>query len=653
MVKRFDKKSDSKPVFISYARKTSKESAIALYNALGGENGVAFLDQQMLALGDEFPAALTNAILNSRIFVLFADDLYFQRWFCLRELQTALAPFENSVGTTPQKSQREAVLRHIIVALPDGDAARCLENLPAELRVRNWPRSNQTGALVALVKRRLVECSITVDQLLVGENSERLRDALCEEAALPPPRPLPRPHYPASFPPSLGQRFVGRTDDLFRVHFAISTLRGEPTAAAALSGSLEAGAGFGKTCLALEYAWRFGSIHYPGGVFWLTADQDESGLEYQFRGMQSVLCEQLPDHRPQGSNIRAELANAFVAAAATGRPILYIVDNLPEPRPSLETRPLEHYCPAMGAVTVLATTRARLVESRVCPISIDPLPRAASISLLTNESSLRLDLDNSEWGEIAAWTGDLPLALDVLNSSLRLRAITPRELLARCRSESVTKELARQMSALRGQVAPGALQGVTSALAISYDALPPVAQRAARLLSWFGSEPVPLELFHAMGPGIDSAEVRVALSGHSILASHVNCGDELESLGTMHRVMADYIRNRLRTPRRDLALICNALASVMTPQRILNMDQWSFVQACLPHAARFFWGAIAETKEDSMPSAGLAGLLTRAARLFTPELGEPLRYLADACRRVLYDQRRTLQLLNTQKPDTG
>src|SRR5437667_11998135 len=85
--------SEAQPVFISSPHKPNATAAIALYDALGGEQGLAFLDRDMIAKGDQFRAALTNAILNCRVFVLFADDLYFQRWVCLRELQTALAPF--------------------------------------------------------------------------------------------------------------------------------------------------------------------------------------------------------------------------------------------------------------------------------------------------------------------------------------------------------------------------------------------------------------------------------------------------------------------------------------------------------------------------------------------------------------------------------
>ena len=45
------------------------------------------------------------------------------------------------------------------------------------------------------------------------------------------------------------------------------------------------GGGFARPALAREYVWRFGATYYPGGVFWLDAEQDEEGLIRQFHGM--------------------------------------------------------------------------------------------------------------------------------------------------------------------------------------------------------------------------------------------------------------------------------------------------------------------------------------------------------------------------------
>ena len=211
------------------------------------------------------------------------------------------------------------------------------------------------------------------------------------------------PHFPASFPASLNDRFVGRADDLFRIHFTLATLRGEPTSSASLSGSVEAGGGFGKTRLALEYVWRFGVAYFPAGIFWLTADQDESGLERQFHGM---LTELLPDtpilsiFRESQRNARQELCSALRMAADHG-PVLFVIDNLPETNSEFAPRPLEDYCPALGIVTTLITTRTHLAEPSVRPLSIRVLHRSASISMLTAGTDQRGALADEQWSAVA------------------------------------------------------------------------------------------------------------------------------------------------------------------------------------------------------------------------------------------------------------
>jgi len=89
-------------VFISYARSTSFYAAEALYRKLGGSNGLAFLDTEGIAEGEHFPKKLATAILGARVFVAFIDETYLNRWSCLRELQTALAPFDSLLRRAEQ-----------------------------------------------------------------------------------------------------------------------------------------------------------------------------------------------------------------------------------------------------------------------------------------------------------------------------------------------------------------------------------------------------------------------------------------------------------------------------------------------------------------------------------------------------------------------
>ena len=60
--------------------------------------------------------------------------------------------------------------------------------------------------------------------------------------------------------------FVGRTDDLDRLHAVLQTRRPVGIRPAGLTGM----GGIGKTQLAVEYVYRHKG-DYPGGIFWVNA----------------------------------------------------------------------------------------------------------------------------------------------------------------------------------------------------------------------------------------------------------------------------------------------------------------------------------------------------------------------------------------------
>lgn len=81
----------SHPVFISYARSTSRQHAEALHRELGN---LSFFDTSDIETGEQFPEALVDALLDAKVVVVFVDERYFQRWYCRKELETTLKPFE-------------------------------------------------------------------------------------------------------------------------------------------------------------------------------------------------------------------------------------------------------------------------------------------------------------------------------------------------------------------------------------------------------------------------------------------------------------------------------------------------------------------------------------------------------------------------------
>lgn len=479
------------PVFISYARRTARPYAEKLYEALGGAGGFAFLDTAEIEAGEHFPSALGEAVLRSRVVLAFLDETYFNRWYCLRELQLSLSPFDalwrrGSVSD----ADKERALAHIVLALPAaGCALQAMDNLPPVLRNTDWPPASDTHRLAELVRGRLERCPDTIAERCRqrGVGTSRLA-SLLEEAALPTPRNLSGvPLFPPEIAPSLGAAFVGRADDLWRIHFILSTFRGEAATAAALSGALEGTAGSGKTQLAIEYVWRFGPPCYTGGIFWIDADVSEERLTERFHGIMQKLDATTPDlavFLESGRSASRELARALQNLPPS-LPVLFVVDNVPEPKPGTAPRPLSTWCPVLGRVTVLATSRFRLsLDARVQALPVQPLAPAGAVNLLTRDV-MRSRLDDGSWGCIAEWVGNLPLALTVLNRAIVAGVLDPRELVRNVELAQPTEVIDRQAELLRDQVPEGMLRGVTEALSLSYERLSDLSSwRFACLPSW-------------------------------------------------------------------------------------------------------------------------------------------------------------------------
>src|SRR5262249_22002203 len=148
-----------------------------------------------------------------------------------------------------------------------------------------------------------------------------------------------------------------------------------------LTSRIAAGGGFGKTRLAVEYLHRYGPRYYPGGLFWVNAAS--TSLEDEFwRGFKvlyarvAVFCglRQAQRFLPRGVER---------ALRKIKEPALYVVDNIPEAAAGQDPAAIGDYCPALGAVTVLATSRQDTREEGVKTVPVDTLERDSAILLLT------------------------------------------------------------------------------------------------------------------------------------------------------------------------------------------------------------------------------------------------------------------------------
>jgi tetratricopeptide (TPR) repeat protein len=586
------------PVFLSYARGVSAAEARALHRELGEDQ--AFLDTTNIEAGDQFPERFTEALLGSRVVVVFASERYFQSWYCLRELRTALAPYDALLrrpGTT--KADLASALRHVIVALPGGTSNQQLEGLPPALAMANAPQAGDTSGLAGLVRRRLEELTLSLRAELTGPEADAILEGLVEEAAIPPPASLAGVrvyHRQGGLGLSLEQRFVGRANDLWRIHFALCTMRGDPAKSAAASVRLHSGGGYGKTRVALEYVLRYGPRYFPGGLFWIDANTDPAGLEEQFHDILRILDEGAPELsslRREGRSV-AKLLWKALSEVPREKPVLCIVDDIAENRLGEKAKSLSEFCPGMGLAAVLGTSRQSVREPGVIEISLDPLPAAASALLLQDGLDTAQEVARQDWNGLAELVGGLPLALDALNKVLVAGAYTAADLLQRIRQASVTTTLDSASRALQGQFAGAELKGITEALSVSFEILNERSQFVACILAQLAPVAIPEPVMKNLGEAANAPDIRAALSLRNFVT-----GRGAGIFGVMHRVMADFLKTRWEELQPKFLLAAGrGVGAFMTLERCQDPKEWAVMNICRTHAEHLF-GRLSE-----LPDAG-------------------------------------------------
>src|ERR1039457_6183953 len=155
------------PVFISYARKTSRADAETLHGELGGDPGLAFLDTSDIETLQKFPAEISDALLAAKVVVVFADETYFTRWYCLREFETALAPFQALLRRSAPDGEKDQALFHFVIALPKAVSRHVTDRLPSSLGHTQWLQASDTKGLAEAVRKRLEGATLSLEEDLI------------------------------------------------------------------------------------------------------------------------------------------------------------------------------------------------------------------------------------------------------------------------------------------------------------------------------------------------------------------------------------------------------------------------------------------------------------------------------------------------------
>lgn len=545
-------------VFISYARIPSGAHAQALAANLGL---LAFLDTAQVDEGDPFPQRLLDGLLDAHVAVIFASRGYLESRSCRLEMRLALAG-------NPSNS-------NLILALDEG-ARDVLNVMPQLIADVNWPLAEATVRIEALVRRRLADHPIPLRQRLSNTEAQRLKLAFLNESNMLEPQPIQG--VVCSLPQgvsaqSIGSRFTGRAEELRHLHRILTEGTG---ARARLISRMTAGGGFGKTRLATEYLHRYGSRYYPGGLFWVNASSNS--IEAELWRILNALDVGIPDlatMREQRRDIRQELGNAL---RRINLPLYMLSTTYQNLLPVRNRGPLRNFV-QLGSVTVLATSRQDTREEGVNTIPVDTIGRDAAILLLTDGVAESGRLSWADWGCIADWVGDLPLALDLLNRCLAFNSVTAEKLLSYASSPpGPTKELDRLGDALKGQTLDNARRGITEAFEISFETLREESKIAALILAQFSPASIPEALFSAMPEECTHESIRTDLRSR-----HFVTYGGAHSFGVMHRLTADALRSLAGERSPETAAVA-MLSMARAFPRGDDRKTWPACAALLPHA---------------------------------------------------------------------
>lgn len=278
-----------------------------------------------------------------------------------------------------------------------------------------------------------------------------------------------RVRYPRATPavwsvPNRMVNFTGRDE-------ALEQLRRQLGSGASLAAVLPQGiyglGGVGKSALALEYAYR--NQHDYDVVWWVRAEQPNIANED---------LAQLGKALGLPTENMAAPADATRAALKAGKPYgrwLLIFDNADDPK---AVSPL---LPDTQTGHVLVTSRNPAWTTRAEALEVDPFQRAESVTHLTRRVK---GLPEREADVVAEAVGDLPLAVDMAAAWLAESGMEVADYVERLRTEG-SPLLTEAPVVATWRVAIERIRRVQ-----------PAAVRLLQLFSFFGPEPIALDLVY-------------------------------------------------------------------------------------------------------------------------------------------------------------
>jgi tetratricopeptide (TPR) repeat protein len=520
-------------VFLSHSSK-DKLFVRELHRRLSRDGVVCFFDEKSIEWGENFVVSLERGIDECGFFVAVLSPAFVQsKWV---ELERTSAMADDPAGL--KRKMRPLLLR------------------PCEV-----PRFLKPIQLVDVSTAALFEQNYP---RICGDLGGTVRPdpkPPTDRGVLPPVTSLPPVHRMPYR--SLGDKFVGRVEPLWRVYDQLA--QGKTSIVEGVGVVCGAG-GLGKTQLAVEYVHRF-NCHYPGGVFWVEADQGMARLIDVLSRSAQV---EVDGKRPAADQLE-EIWTELNRRAA----ILVVLDNFPE-RESLEP-----WLPPSGSIHVVVTTRRRDL-TRHPQVSLPLLTVEEGLALL-NSGTRRF---GQEAEALVEDGGGLPLALELLRSYLNRRPDVSvaglRQTMAEAGEVALLGEFATEY---RDELPTHHERDVAATFQVSWQLACGDGKQVLRVMSQLAPAPVPLRLLRAVLDWEESSGTRDRLSKAIADLWELSLVDRSETGDpAAHRLILGFVRH---LPESDSLWLPTVAAVEKEMRRAFdNQDTASFgeLEAVLPHA---------------------------------------------------------------------
>jgi tetratricopeptide (TPR) repeat protein len=439
-------------VFLSYNR-GNEEFVIELYRRLTRDGVSCFFDRESIAWGDNWVIELEKGIDECESMILcLSPDFCRSEWTKLERT--------GAVADDPGGQK----IKLLPLLLEHCDIPRLLKPIQRiDVSTPKKFEENYPGICHAL------------GGSVVKESTPADRDKL------PPVCRLPDRHWMPYR--SLGNAFVGRVRDLWQMN---DMLRERKTAVVEGVGVVMGTGGIGKTQLAIEYVHRFG-LSYPGGVFWIDAEQGISNMIAQVVQGADIDIDSTLEERYQLSRLWKKLSQL--------PPVLIVLDNFPE------NEPLQPWLPPASSIHIVVTTRRR--DLNYSRLSLTFMTAAEGVMLLnTGERKF-----GQEAEKLVNTLGGLPLALELARNFLNRRIdVTIDSLLQEIARVGEIKALSIFADRYANELPSGHIKEVAATFQISWEFASATAQTVLQYMSLLAPKPIPRRLLRKI-PGLHSEHI--------------------------------------------------------------------------------------------------------------------------------------------------